>query len=167
MSDIRRALGELARSHSEPAIAAVVELADEFRAPEVARLAEILANSGAMLTRDFEASDIASTGGPSSLSTLLCPLYLRSAGARVPKLGVPGRPAGGIDVLATVPGYCAQLPPDEARRALNDQGQFHLLAGDQWAPLDSRMFAQRQRTNAQVSRRSWRPASSQRRSRPG
>ncbi len=58
-------------------------------------------------------ADVASTGGPSSLSTLLSPLFLRAGGAVVPKLGVPGRPAGGIDCLAQIPGYRTELSAQE------------------------------------------------------
>ncbi len=74
-----------------------------------------MAHSGAVLpkSRDYATADIASTGGPGSLSTLIAPLYLRAAGCMVPKLGVPGRPAGGIDVLAQLPGYKFELSKNE------------------------------------------------------
>src|SRR5215211_2907021 len=50
-------------------------------------LARVLAGSGTSISinGDFVA-DVASTGGPSSLSTLISPLYLRACGAKVPKL---------------------------------------------------------------------------------
>lgn len=68
---------------------------------EVASLAVKMANSGALLPASPSATaDVASTGGPSSLSTLICPLFLNLKGFTIPKLSVPGRPAGGIDVLA-------------------------------------------------------------------
>ena len=49
-------------------------------------------------------ADVASTGGPGSLSTLLPPFVLSTLGCNVVKLGVPGRSAGAIDSLATLPG---------------------------------------------------------------
>jgi len=69
---------------------------------DLASLATLLAQSGRIRSSPVhsETADIASTGGPSSLATLLSPLYLRSFGYCVPKLGVAGRPAGGIDVMA-------------------------------------------------------------------
>src|SRR5690348_1284014 len=65
---------------------------------DLASLSSTLARSGEQkrFPSNVHTADIASTGGPSSLSTLLGPLYLRALGFHVPKLGVPGRPAGGI-----------------------------------------------------------------------
>lgn len=68
----------------------------------------------------------------------------------MPKLGVPGRPAGGIDVLQTIPGYQAALGPRAAESALTRSGYIHLLADERWAPLDARLFAYRQREGAQT-----------------
>src|SRR5271170_4830986 len=72
----------------------------------IAQLAMVLAESGHVVRPQggVTHADVASTGGPSSLSTLLCPLFLRSFGSTVPKLGVSGRPAGAVDVLAQIPG---------------------------------------------------------------
>lgn len=114
-------------------------------------LALKLAESGAMVRPPDNAfsADIASTGGPSSLSTLLAPLFLRAAGALVPKLGVPGRPAGGIDCLIQIPGYQAWLSKSEVEEILTTGGYAHFLSGDQVAPLDSRVFRIRQQHGAQ------------------
>lgn len=117
---------------------------------DLAELSRGLAVSGECLPVDVNAADIASTGGPSSLSTLLCPLYLRGCGLVVPKLGVPGRPAGGIDVLQQITGYEPDLSSDDARRALRRHGYVHLLANQRWAPLDARLFAYRQKEGAQT-----------------
>ncbi|MGY3484445.1 thymidine phosphorylase [Bradyrhizobium sp. USDA 4011] len=144
---------DLARNPSEAAMASVVASAigDSWGVDEIGRLAEVLARSGNTLTfpDDIATADVASTGAPSSLSTLLCPLYLRNLGFQVPKLGVPGRPAGGIDVLAQVPGYKADLDAAAARAALDRCGYAHFLAGPDFAPLDATLFRYRQKSGAQ------------------
>src|SRR5437868_14746215 len=107
-----------------------------WSAEDMHRLNKLLASSGTVLTcnENGPTADVASTGGPASLSTLLCPLYLRSYGFVVPKLGVPGRPAGGIDVLAQLPGYRVDLSEADVRRVLERCGYAHFLAGTQFAP---------------------------------
>jgi thymidine phosphorylase len=115
-----------------------------------AQLASALAASGDQIQpRSVFSADVASTGGPSSLSTLLCPLYLRVAGAVVPKLGVPGRPAGGIDCLIQIDGYQSTFDVDEVEHLLDEFGYAHFLAGGRLAPLDGRMFELRQQHGAQ------------------
>ena len=118
--------------------------------PDVAAsLAMKLAKSGDIISPSCDlVADVASTGGPSSLSTILSPLFLRSAGAVVPKLGVPGRPAGGIDCLAQIPNYRSMLTTAEVNQILESSGYAHFFAGDQFAPLDRRMFQLRHETNA-------------------
>ena len=116
---------------------------------ELACVTLALARSGATIPLNDAAADIASTGGPGSLSTLLCPLHFRSIGLVVSKLAVQGRPAGGIDVLQTVPGYRASLSLQEATAALARSGYIHLLADQTWAPDDARLFAARQQQDAQ------------------
>jgi pyrimidine-nucleoside phosphorylase len=117
---------------------------------DLAELAGTLARSGAELPRNPAAVDVASTGGPSSLSTLLCPLQLHARGFSVPTLGVPGRPAGGIDVLQLIPGYRAELTPKQATVALKRFGIIHLAADKNWTPLDARLFSFRQRAGFQA-----------------
>jgi len=78
----------------------------------------------------------------------LCPLYLVVLGANVAKLGVPGRPAGGIDVLAQVEGYKTQLSAFEIYSAIEKCGYTHFNAGV-FAPLDAEIFRYRQETGAQ------------------
>ena len=117
---------------------------------EVAALASKLADTGASLPASpHPAADVASTGGPSSLSTLICPLFLRLKGYTVPKLAVPGRPAGGIDVLATIPGYKTSLSRKEVVQCLKECRYSHFLAGREFVPLDARMFRLRQEIAAQ------------------
>lgn len=147
-------LSALRRDPSDGAIrAAIATIASRFPkdAAVAAELASILAASGELLSfNNSIVADVASTGGPSSLSTLLTPLYLRAAGAIVPKLGVPGRPAGGIDCLAQIPGYRTELTVREVREIIDGSGYAHFLAEGAMAPLDGRMFKMRQAMNAQA-----------------
>lgn len=94
-------------------------------------------------------ADLASTGGPSSLSTVLGPLYLRSLGWSVPKIGVPGRPAGGVDILAQIPGYQVRLTRKEVKKCIERCGYAHFLSDENHAPLDARFFQFRQTVGAQ------------------
>lgn len=129
-------------------VRALVEIKNDFPvdAPSAAKLAIAFADSGDRFWPDpGVTADIASTGGPTSLSTLLCPLFLRVAGCCVVKLGVPGRPAGGIDCLAQLQGYRTALAPSELVVILKQHGLAHFLASDRYAPLDARVFQLRQR----------------------
>jgi pyrimidine-nucleoside phosphorylase len=116
---------------------------------DVARLAERLAASGDRVDVAERSADVASTGGPGSLSTLWAPPALVASGFKVPKLGVPGRPAGGIDVLVQLPGYLVDLDRRALQRVLDQCGYAHVLAGTNFAPADAAMFAYRQRVGAQ------------------
>jgi thymidine phosphorylase len=116
----------------------------EPSAPMVAELATRLAASGTVRDREPTSVDLASTGGPSSLSTVLGPLMLAARGCQVPKLGVPGRPAGGIDVLGTVSGYRTTMSPASFDDVLASCGYAHAAAGGTWAPADGALFLLRQ-----------------------
>lgn len=116
---------------------------------DIAYLAQSCANAdGLIWDRMEDAADIASTGGPTSLTTLLCPLYLRAFGHKVPKLGVEGRPAGGIDVLAQIPGFEYRLSNSEAAVALSKSGYVHFLAGEEQAHHDAILFSYRKEVGA-------------------
>lgn len=114
----------------------------------IAELAVILAESGQTLQLGRgRTCDIASTGGPSSLSTLICPLLLKQLGITVPKLGVPGRPAGAIDVLSLINGYEVNLSKIKVQSILDAQGICHFEAEESFAPLDGRLFRLRKEFN--------------------
>jgi pyrimidine-nucleoside phosphorylase len=117
----------------------------------IAELAIRLAASGSRLDLGLaDTADIASTGGPTSLSTLLCPPMLVATGWHVPKLGVPGRPAGGVDVLGTIPGYRTTLDAAAAERVLAMCNYVHVDAGATFAPADAALFRYRQQVGAQA-----------------
>ncbi len=141
---------------AKPSAQSAGDLICFFRSNEnaqaVADLAYALAESGARLTISGRNADIASTGGPSSLSTLLCPLFLAHAGFIVPKLGVQGRPAGGIDVMAQLPGFDISPTPEKVRDILKSCNFAHFLADDAYAPLDQILFRFRQELGAQAVR---------------
>lgn len=115
-----------------------------------ADLASVFASSGKIYRHTEQTADVASTGGPSSLSTLLCPLFLRTGGLTVPKLGVPGRPAGGIDCLAQIDGYRTELDETGLVGVIRSAGYAHFLAAGRYAPLDARVFTIRQKHGFQV-----------------
>lgn len=137
------------RTISEADLDAVCAAAHDSTDEEIAGLATVLADSGARLPFRSDAADVASTGGPSSLTTLVCPVLLRALGFVVPKLGVRGRPAGGIDVLETLPGFRSELTYAEVLAALDLSGVAHAAAADTFAPLDALLFARRQATGTQ------------------
>jgi len=116
---------------------------------DIARLAEFLASSGERLPFLAGSADLASTGGPGSISTLWAPATLVAMGATVAKLGVPGRPAGGVDVLMQLQGYRTDFDAAEAGAILQRCGYVHLLAGTQFAPADAALFSYRQKIGAQ------------------
>jgi pyrimidine-nucleoside phosphorylase len=148
---IDRALDQLADVPDEAAMAAVAAAAPEADVPRLARLTRILADSGERLgPPSRNVVDIASSGGPGSLSTLLTPLYVRALGVRVAKIAVPGRPAGGLDALASLPGYDPELDATAARRVLDGCGYVHVAAGRAFCPLDAQFFAWRQANGAQA-----------------
>lgn len=117
----------------------------------VAELALALADSGSRRPLEPDSVDIASSGGPSSLSTLLCPLYLVAKGRVVPKVGVVGRPAGGIDVLGTIPNYRVELSRAEFDACVTNARYVHVEAGATWAPDDAALFALRQADGTQAN----------------
>ncbi|MFZ1530224.1 MAG: hypothetical protein WAT19_15830 [Ferruginibacter sp.] len=117
---------------------------------EIADLAISLSKTGEIIKTDktLDLYDIPSTGGPSSLSTLLGPLFLRCLNKKVLKIGVPGRPAGGVDTLAQINGYNVNINPDIVNEKLMLFGYIHLLTNSSFVPLDGKFFKFRKENQA-------------------
>jgi thymidine phosphorylase len=132
-----------------------VETIDRFRnadaknPAQIAALAESLAASGVRRAFVDNSTDVASTGGPASLTTFIAPLMLCARDVLVPKVGVPGRPAGVVDALGIAAGYRIDLDALEFERVLNDCGFVNALASRFFAPDDRTLFRARQVLGAQ------------------
>lgn len=109
---------------------------------QVAELAIALAESGEKvhLPRRTSYCDVPSTGGPASLSTLLCPLLLAASGIKVPKISATGSVAGGIDTLSLVPGFKGELARDEFVRLVGDTGIAHTAQSSSFCPADRELL---------------------------
>src|SRR5690242_18079129 len=98
MQDINAAVARLTASSPEAELADVIlaiQNSQDISSETIALLAEKMATSGESYDLHHPyLVDVASTGGPSSLTTLLTPIYLAEYGMTVPKVAVPGRPAG-------------------------------------------------------------------------
>lgn len=124
------------------------ELSTQVDVGLVADLAVALTAGGAQ--RELgDCTDLASTGGPGSISTMLVPLMARASGVPVAKVGVPGRPAGAVDVLANVPGYRWSSTAGEFDDAMRRSGFAHTTANECWAPGDASLFRRRQTDGTQ------------------
>lgn len=154
MNDFRHITTKLSSEPSETNMSYLIKYINnhDINHSDVAFLATKMADSGIKISLYAQNGiDVASTGGPSSLSTLLVPIYLRVLNRVVPKLAVPGRPAGAIDTLATIPDYRIHLTPKEVTRCLIECGYVHFIADERYVPLDAMLFAYRQRIGAQQS----------------
>jgi pyrimidine-nucleoside phosphorylase len=132
-------------------MSAVIDAA-RHRCPseEIANLTEVLTGSGRRRRLSPVNADVSSTGGPGSLSTILGPLALAASGLDAPKFTVPGRPAGSIDTLGSLPGYGVSLDSQSFERVLARCGFAQSLPTADFAPLDATLFEFRQRHRAQA-----------------
>jgi pyrimidine-nucleoside phosphorylase len=119
----------------------------QFNKSLIVELTKKLAYSGHTLDlQNSSTADIPSTGGPSSLSTIICPLILKEYHT-VPKLGIIGRPAGGIDVLSQIEGYTIKLNKREIYQIIEKTNYCHFISNNEYAPLDSLLFKYRSENN--------------------
>ncbi|MBI4524832.1 MAG: hypothetical protein HY695_13595 [Deltaproteobacteria bacterium] len=117
---------------------------------EIGALAIAVAESGEKLNLPEDLSpfaDVASTGGPGSLTTLLCPLLVASYGIGVPKLSAPGSIDGAIDTMSLIPGFKAQLSPEAFAAALRLAGIAHSEQTENFCPADKAVILIRRKVN--------------------
>jgi len=154
MEELRSAVKRLVSGPTSPSLLdSVIDVCLESTPSdeEIAELATALGESGEMLPVAGPGNtDVASTGSPGSLTTILTPLLCSAVGTKVRKITVPGRPAGSVDVFGAIPGYRADLDRDQALEVVGKCGYVQLLAGTRWAPLDSLLFRRRQERGAQA-----------------
>jgi thymidine phosphorylase len=86
-----------------------------------------------------------STGGVGDKITLVLTPLLAACGAAVPQLSGRGlgHTGGTLDKLGAIPGWRAQLTPDQIRAQLRDVGAVVCAAGPGLAPADARLYALR------------------------
>ena len=126
------------------------DIVNSFSEPDVpdkkiVDLVTKLADSGERFKFDSQVFDFASTGGPSSLTTILVPLYLFAYGVNVINLAVPGRPAGAVDVLGQIPEYKLNYYTNQA--ICKTHFYLHLEADARFAPLDRQLYEYRKAVN--------------------
>ena len=81
-------------------------------------------------------TDVPSTGGPASLSTLLCPLLIASRGFKVPKLSATGSIAGGIDTMGVIEGFNTKLAGQAFIKALASANVTHAEPSEDFCHAD-------------------------------
>ncbi|MFC4560762.1 thymidine phosphorylase [Nocardiopsis mangrovi] len=115
---------------------------------EVARWTDAMLRSGDRL--DFTGlgrptTDKHSTGGVGDKITLPLTPAVAACGAAVPQLSGRGlgHTGGTLDKLESIPGWRAEVPPEEMRRLLGEVGAVVCAAGSGLAPADRRLYALR------------------------
>jgi pyrimidine-nucleoside phosphorylase len=75
-------------------------------------------------------------------------LFLVALGFQVPKLAVPGRPAGGIDSLSQIKGYKVQFEHENIISILHKSSYAHFLGTSEFAPIDKYLYDYRKKHDA-------------------
>jgi len=151
MPSFENIISKVQSSPTEKNIIGLIDYAKNGLSDEnIVNLAKTYASSGEIIKNKSShlTCDIASTGGPTSLSTLITPLILKSLGFVIPKLGVPGRPAGGIDILNQIKGYKIDPNLKQINEWLEKGKYVHFIGGDLYTPLDRKIFEIRKKHSA-------------------
>ena len=90
-------------------------------------------------------TDVASTGGPASLTTLLPPIQLALMGAHVFKVSSRGNPAGAIDTLESIPGFRSNMSVADALAVAERHPYVHVAHGSNFVPADESLMIMRRR----------------------
>lgn len=117
---------------------------------QAAHLAECISESGDKVdipTKLGPLADSPSTGGPASLSTLLCPLLIASERIKVPKLSATGSIAGAIDSMAIIPGFRYDLAGQSFVDVLERSGFAHAEPSERFCPADTSLVTARRKAN--------------------
>lgn len=128
------------------AAAFVQSVPADLSASEAAELAHAIADSGEKVSLPADLSpfaDCPSTGGPSSLSTLLCPLLLAADNITVPKLSATGSVAGAIDTFGLIKGFVTRLEKDQFMSALRSAQYAHSETTAAMCPADAALIRER------------------------
>ena len=91
--------------------------------------------------------DVPSSGGPASLTTLLCPLLVATFGFYVPKLSATGSVAGGIDTMGVIPGFNTKLSGSSFINALRKSRFAHAEPTKTFCPADKNLVEKRRARN--------------------
>ncbi len=125
--------------------------ARELSMEEIELIANGLAKSGSAWKwpNDVQPiTDVCSTGGSGSMTTLLCPYLIATQKIKIPQVSVLGSIAGAIDTLGIIPDYSYQLSHKAMLKALRTAGIGHTLNTPDMAPADLFLFNQRKAQNA-------------------